>query len=91
MSMGPDGSGQGGWGGESVIRNPSGSMMEVRGDKREEDSETEERRYVVKYRTGYVPWAMNLLATEEDLRVGMERIGLNGEINVAGTEREPQR
>ncbi|KAG9191664.1 hypothetical protein G6011_10398 [Alternaria panax] len=33
-----------------------------------------ETRYVVKKRPP--PWAMNLLGTEEDLRVGMERFGL---------------
>jgi hypothetical protein len=33
-----------------------------------------ERRYVVKSRAP--PWALNLLGTEEDLRMGMERFGL---------------
>jgi hypothetical protein len=33
-----------------------------------------ETRYVVKNRPP--PWAMNLLGTEEDLRVGMEKFGL---------------
>jgi hypothetical protein len=33
-----------------------------------------ETRYVVKTRPP--PWAMNLLGTEEDLRVGMEKFGL---------------
>jgi hypothetical protein len=33
-----------------------------------------ERRFVVKSRAP--PWALNLLGTEEDLRVGMERVGL---------------
>jgi hypothetical protein len=44
-----------------------------RGEARiqEIDSET---RFVVKSRTA--PWALNLLGTEEDLRVGMERFGL---------------
>ncbi|KAF2714284.1 hypothetical protein K504DRAFT_369229 [Pleomassaria siparia CBS 279.74] len=52
------------------------------------EKDGEERRFVVNYRTSMVPWAMNLLATDEDLRVGMERVGLGGEINVAGTTRE---
>ncbi|KAF2113303.1 hypothetical protein BDV96DRAFT_120946 [Lophiotrema nucula] len=64
-----------GWGGEGIVR---GNMRE-----KEEDM-----RYVVRYPKGDVPWAMNILATEEDLRIGMERVGIGGEINAAGTERE---
>ncbi|KAF2019271.1 hypothetical protein BU24DRAFT_341519 [Aaosphaeria arxii CBS 175.79] len=49
----------------------------------------EERRFVVRHRGGgLVPWAMNVLATDEDLRVGIDRMGIGGEINAAGTSRE---
>lgn len=37
-----------------------------------------ERRYVVRHRSGFVPWAMNLLADDADLNVSMERVGLDG-------------
>lgn len=48
----------------------------VKGKEREEGrvQEIGETRFVVK--RGPPPWAMNLLGTEEDLRVGMERFGL---------------
>jgi hypothetical protein len=36
-----------------------------------------ERRYVVRHPAGFVPWAMNLLADEEDLRVRMESVELD--------------
>jgi hypothetical protein len=45
------------------------------------------RRFVVKYNTGIVPWAKNLLATDEDLRVDMERVDIK-KVNAAGTETE---
>jgi hypothetical protein len=51
------------------------------------EADGRDRRFVVKYRTGAIPWAMNLLGTDEDLRVGMENVGINGEANVAETER----
>ncbi|KAF2271503.1 uncharacterized protein EI97DRAFT_267708 [Westerdykella ornata] len=35
-----------------------------------------ERRYVVRHRAGFVPWAMNLLADERDIRVRMESVAL---------------
>lgn len=89
VALDADGSGEGGWGGEKVFGNAS----ERRGSERHERMpreqwESQDKRFVVKYRTGFVPWAMNVLATEEDLRVGMERVGLNGEINAAGTALE---
>ncbi|KAI4657169.1 uncharacterized protein J4E79_007785 [Alternaria viburni] len=48
----------------------------VKGKEREEGrvQEIGETRFVVKSQRP--PWAMNLLGTEEDLRVGMERFGL---------------
>lgn len=81
-----DGEGRAGWGGSG-----GGSIDMKKSERDMMDAAYEgEKRFVVKYQTGSVPWAMNLLATEEDLRVGMERVGLNGEINVAGTYREKQ-
>ncbi|KAF2748876.1 hypothetical protein M011DRAFT_518479 [Sporormia fimetaria CBS 119925] len=45
-----------------------------------------ERRFVVRHRKGYLPWAMNLLADEEDLRVGMEAMGVSGRGKGTGDE-----
>ncbi|KAF2824471.1 hypothetical protein CC86DRAFT_384095 [Ophiobolus disseminans] len=48
---------------------------DIRGPRRyDERARNEERGFIVKSRI--TPWAMNLLGTEEDLRVGMERVGL---------------
>jgi hypothetical protein len=38
-----------------------------------------ERRYVVKHRSGYVPWAMNVMADDEDLMIGMGKVDLGGD------------
>jgi hypothetical protein len=51
------------------------------------EADGQDRRFVVKYATGMVPWAKNLLATDEDLRVDMEKVDIR-EANAAGTERE---
>jgi hypothetical protein len=73
LDDGSDGSGgEGsatGWGGEKV-----GSG----GDRAQREAE-DDRRFTMMYRGGQVPWAMNLLATDEDLRVGLERVGLDGQ------------
>lgn len=91
--MDADGSGSGGWGGDNVIRNSGkgdgkGTKGWAKGDRGR--WEGEERRFVVRYKGGFVPWAMNLLATEEDLRLGMEGMGIGGEINVAGRTQEEE-
>lgn len=57
--------GEGGWGGGGVVR---GSGMSVLGD---------DTRFVVVGKVR-VPWAKNLLASEEELRVDMERVRLEG-------------
>jgi hypothetical protein len=95
MEMNPSpnasgGGGSGGWGGGGIVRNAGGTVDAWQAKQKEKE---DEKRYVhvVKYDQGFVPWAMNILATEEDLRVGMERVGLHGEINVAGTGREKVR
>ncbi|KAF2877370.1 hypothetical protein BDV95DRAFT_601776 [Massariosphaeria phaeospora] len=51
-----------------------------------EDSDGD-KRFQMRSTGHTTPWAMNLLATDEDLRVGMERVGLSGEINWNGVER----
>jgi hypothetical protein len=56
-------------GGSEGTRRPDGPTWER--DRGEVRGET---RFVVKSRPP--PWAMNLLGTEEDLRVGMEKFGL---------------
>ncbi|KAF2656874.1 hypothetical protein K491DRAFT_714930 [Lophiostoma macrostomum CBS 122681] len=92
MSAGPNAGGNGGgggWGGAGIVRNAGGRVKAW--EARDKEADEDEKRFVVKYDQGFVPWAMNLLATEQDLRVGMERVGLNGEINVAGTEREREK
>lgn len=43
-------------------------------EERERNRENQQRGFVVKSKVA--PWAMNLLGTEEDLRRGMERVGL---------------
>ncbi|KAH7120783.1 fungal-specific transcription factor domain-containing protein [Dendryphion nanum] len=72
--------------GEETEVTVDGESSWARGDRGR--WEGEERRFVMKYRDGLVPWAMNLLGTDEDLRLGMERVGIHGEINAAGTEME---
>ncbi|KAF2124986.1 hypothetical protein P153DRAFT_360618 [Dothidotthia symphoricarpi CBS 119687] len=60
-----------------VSKRPEGYVRGGGGDSRLEDRGQEgsgDRRYVV--RSQLAPWAMNLLGTEEDLRAGIERIGL---------------
>jgi hypothetical protein len=54
--------------GERGVDRQENRVQEVEGE------EAGERRYVVRGRMP--PWALNLLGTEEDLRVGMERFGL---------------
>ncbi|KAF2180620.1 hypothetical protein K469DRAFT_692810 [Zopfia rhizophila CBS 207.26] len=92
---GNNGSGTGGgWGGTSIIRDAGGGgraaqgWMDMNEQPRRENYQGEEKRFVMKYRQALVPWAMNILATDEDLRLGMERVRLGGEINAAGTDRE---
>jgi hypothetical protein len=52
------------------------------------EADGRERRFVVKYKTGMVPWAMNLLGTDEDLRVGMQNVEIEGDGNTMETGRE---
>jgi hypothetical protein len=54
--------------GEGGMERQENRVQEVGGE------EAAERRFVVRGRMP--PWALNLLGTEEDLRVGMERFGL---------------
>ncbi|KAF2260716.1 hypothetical protein CC78DRAFT_547254 [Lojkania enalia] len=78
----------GGWGGEGIIRNPRKTREREDGAQRKRDQyEGDEMRFVVRYNTGLVPWAMNLLATDEDLRIGMERVVL-GPAELRGVEKE---
>jgi hypothetical protein len=82
-------SSSGGWGGERVIHTRPRNPWQVNKEKEMSEYDDQgEKRFVVRHQSGYVPWAMNLVATEEDLRVGMEKIGIRGEINAAGTARE---
>lgn len=53
-------------------------------DARSGEWSDKERRYVVRNRAAFPPWAMNLLADEEDLRIGLGRVDLDGEGEQAG-------
>ncbi|KAF2002276.1 hypothetical protein P154DRAFT_553189, partial [Amniculicola lignicola CBS 123094] len=75
--MGPGGSG-GGWGGSNIIRDaaegglrmPRGGTGQTQGERAR--YEGDEKRFLMRWRGGLVPWAMNLLGMEEDLRAEME-------------------
>jgi hypothetical protein len=75
----------------SGVREDAGTRRDRSGDDRDREVEggrsalenarnwgDEERRYVVRHRAGFVPWAMNILADEEDLRVGMDKVDISG-------------
>ncbi|KAF2469656.1 uncharacterized protein BDR25DRAFT_46870 [Lindgomyces ingoldianus] len=59
-----------------------GEMGERVSERRGGVFEGDEKRFVVRHPKGYTPWAMNLLGTDEDLRVGMEKVEIG-----AGVER----
>lgn len=65
--------GQEGQGGDGDERR-YGAARWGQGDGSEKRSISGDTRYVVK--SGLSPWAMNLLGTDEDLRAGLERVGL---------------
>jgi hypothetical protein len=61
-------------GGEGKGEHVGFADISGREQEAEENGKQEEKRFLVKSRM--VPWAMNLLGTEEDLQAGMERVGL---------------
>lgn len=65
-------------GGVKMRSMSTASNSDVRTERPRAEWDEGDKRFIVRRPTGQLPWAMNILATDEDLRVGMERVVLEG-------------